>query len=352
MTTPGSTIDRKRLALDAARAGKLEEAETILRSLLAEDPRDLGVVLLLGDVVFNGGRRTEAGQIYGTALSLSRESPPQAQQAFAQPLARAQERLGQIAGEYSAYIENIVPPGQRSERFDESLGILTGRTPIYLQQPLKYYFPGLPQRAIYPREEFSWAPELEAQTAAIREELVRVMQVEGRFAPYIENAGSGTYQRTHRLVGNPEWSAFYLWKDGEKITANCDLCPVTTAAMEKLPLDFIKGRAPSVLFSLLKPGAHIPPHHGLINTRLICHLPLLVPGPAWLRVGSKRHYWREGELLVFDDSFEHEALNEASETRVVLLFEVWRPELSDAERDQVTRLLASIKLAAESQNGH
>jgi hypothetical protein len=45
-------------------------------------------------------------------------------------------------------------------------------------------------------------------------------------------------------------------------------------------------------------------------------------------------------------------MNEASETRVVLLFEVWRPELTAAERDQVTRLLSSIKLAAEPQNGH
>lgn len=352
MMSPEAILDRKRLAFDAARAGKLDEAEAILRGLMAADPRDLGVLLLLGDVVFTAGKKAEASEVYGSAIAVARQSSPATVQPFGQALARAEQRLIGPSSEYAALIDKIVPPAERSARFNESVGILTGQTPIYLQQPLKYYFPGLPQRAFYPREEFSWAPELEAQTPVIRQELFRVMQVEGQFTPYLENTSGAPQQRTHRLVGSSDWSAFYLWKDGQRIARNCDLCPVTAAAIAKLPLDLLEGQAPSVLFSMLKPGAHIPPHHGLINTRLICHLPLLVPGPAWLRVGAKRHYWREGELVVFDDSIEHEAKNEASETRVVLLFDVWRPELTPEERDQVTRLLASIKLAAESQNGH
>ena len=352
MMSPEAITDRKRLALDAARAGKLDEAEALLRGLLASDPRDLGVLLLLGDVVFNAGKRTEAGRVYGFALAAARQAAPSALQPFRQALARAEERLGGFAAEYAQFIDTVVPPAERSERFSESVDILTGRTPIYLQQPLKYYFPGLPQQAFYPREAFPWAAELEAQTPAIRDELFRVMQLEGQFTPYLEGSGAGHLQHANPLAGSLDWGAFYLWKDGQRVDRNCDLCPVTAAAIAKLPLDFLEGQAPSVLFSMLKPGAHIPPHHGMINTRLICHLPLLVPGPAWLRVGAKRHHWREGELVVFDDSFEHEAKNEASETRVVLLFEVWRPELTAAERDQVTRLLSSIKLAAESQNGH
>ena len=113
-------------------------------------------------------------------------------------------------------------------------------------------------------------------------------------------------------------------------------------ALEAAPLSRIPGRSPSILFSKLSAGARIPPHHGLINTRLICHLPLLVPGPAWLRVGNRTHQWKEGELVVFDDSIEHEAKNEASETRVVLLFDIWRPELTPQERTEVTKLLGAI----------
>ncbi len=352
MMSPEAITDRKRLALDAARAGKLDEAEAILRGLLAADPRDLGVLLLLGDVLFISGNRAEAGQIYRSALTVARQAPASALVPFKQALVRAEERISGFSSEYANFIDGVVPPAERSERFSESVDILTGRTPIYLQQPLKYYFPGLPQQAFYPREAFPWAAELEAQTSAIRAELLSVMQVEGQFAPYLENTADAPEQRTHRLVGSTDWSAFYLWKDGRRVDHNCALCPVTAAAIEKLPLDFLEGQAPSVLFSMLKPGAHIPVHHGLINTRLICHLPLLVPGPAWLRVGAKRHNWREGELVVFDDSFEHEAKNEASETRVVLLFDIWRPELTPAERDQVARLMGSIRLAAETQNGH
>ena len=356
MMSPETITDRKRLAFDAARAGKLDEAEAILRGLLAADPRDLGALLLLGDVLFASDNRAGAGQVYRSALTAARQAPPPALQPFRQALARAQERLGGLAAEYAQFIDTVVPLAERSERFSESVDILTGRTPIYLQQPLKYYFPGLPQQPFYPRETFPWAAELEAQTPAIRAELLAVMQVEGTFAPYLENTADAPQQPTHRLVGSTDWSAFYLWKDGQRVDHNCALCPVTAAAIEKLPLDFLEGQAPSVLFSMLKPGAHIPPHHGLINTRLICHLPLLVPGPAWLRVGARRHDWRCGELVVFDDSFEHEARNEASETRVVLLFDVWRPELTPEERDQVARLLGSIRLAAETQdetqNGH
>jgi len=71
-------------------------------------------------------------------------------------------------------------------------------------------------------------------------------------------------------------------------------------------------------------------------------LPLLVPGPAWLRVGSETHHWQEGKVCIFDDSIEHEAKNEASETRVVLLFDIWRPELSLTERMEIAKFLGAI----------
>ena len=194
MMSPEAITDRKRLALDAARAGKLDEAEALLRGLLASDPRDLGVLLLLGDVIFNAGKRTEAGRVYGFALAAARQAAPSALQPFRQALARAEERLGGFATEYAQFIDTVVPPAERSERFSESVDILTGRTSIYLQQPLKYYFPGLPQQAFYPREAFPWAAELEAQTPAIRDELFRVMQLEGQFTPYLEGSGAGHLQ--------------------------------------------------------------------------------------------------------------------------------------------------------------
>jgi hypothetical protein len=84
-------------------------------------------------------------------------------------------------------------------------------------------------------------------------------------------------------------------------------------ALAKVPLSRIGSRTPSVFFSRLEPGAKIPPHTGMLNCRLICHLPLIVPAGCWLRVGNERREWREGELLIFDDSIEHEASNPSAQ---------------------------------------
>ena len=109
------------------------------------------------------------------------------------------------------------------------------------------------------------------------------------------------------------------------------------SALQQVPLCTIAGRTPSVLFSLLRPGTRIRPHHGFTNARLICHLPLIVPSDRALRVGNETRAWREGELFIFDDSIEHAAWNLSKELRVVLLFDVWRPELSDKEPDSGCR---------------
>ena len=94
------------------------------------------------------------------------------------------------------------------------------------------------------------------------------------------------------------------------------------------------------MFSLLRPGARITPHTGVHNARLICHLPLIVPPGCGFRVGNEIREWEEGKLIIFDDTIEHEAWNEGTADRVVLIFDVWRPELSDQERREVAALFA------------
>jgi aspartyl/asparaginyl beta-hydroxylase (cupin superfamily) len=86
------------------------------------------------------------------------------------------------------------------------------------------------------------------------------------------------------------------------------------------------------VFSVLAPGTTIPPHTGVANTRLVCHLPLIVPAGCWFRVGAETRYWERGKAFVFDDTIEHEAANTSSEVRVVLIFDVWHPGLSATER--------------------
>ena len=80
----------------------------------------------------------------------------------------------------------------------------------------------------------------------------------------------------------------------------------------------------------------------MINTRLICHLPLVVPPGCGFRVGNETREWEPGKLLIFDDTIEHEAWNDSSEDRIILIFDVWRPELRDDERRAVTMMFEAI----------
>jgi len=96
------------------------------------------------------------------------------------------------------------------------------------------------------------------------------------------------------------------------------------------------------LFSLLRSRTHIPPHWGMLNTRLICHIPLIVPNGCRLRVGNHERVVEAGRAMIFDDSIEHEAWNDSDDVRLVLLFEIWRPELGEAERGALTAMYEAI----------
>jgi len=140
-----------------------------------------------------------------------------------------------------------------------------------------------------------------------------------------------------------QWNALFLWKDGARQQANCALAPRTAALLEAGGMAGIDGYAPTAFFSVLQPGARIPPHTGVTNARLICHLPLIVPKGCGFRVGNETREWRPGEAWIFDDTIEHAAWNDSAEIRIILIFDVWNPLLTPAERDMVTGLLKATR---------
>jgi aspartate beta-hydroxylase len=87
-----------------------------------------------------------------------------------------------------------------------------------------------------------------------------------------------------------------------------------------------------VYISRMRPGTRISAHRGPTNLRLRCHLAVAVPeGDCAIRVGAQTERWREGECLVFDDSYDHDAWNHTNEDRIVLIVDLWHPGLSDVE---------------------
>jgi hypothetical protein len=265
----------------------------------------------------------------------------------AERLAAARDTCNHFGKRYADFLQEKLAAigfdrGRSSRRFAESLDIVLGRAQPYVQQPRFYLFPGLPQIQFYERALFSWMNKLEQATDLIREEFAGLLETPELFAPYVQGEANRPIERKSNLYNNPEWSACYIWKNGQPVLPIAKRCPQTLNALIGAPMAYMPDRSPSILFSVLKPGARIPPHNGLINTRLICHLPLIVPGGCGFRVGNDVREWQVGKCWAFDDTIEHEAWNNSDRTRVILLFDIWRPELSEEERELVGGLFKAI----------
>jgi aspartate beta-hydroxylase len=209
------------------------------------------------------------------------------------------------------------------------------------QRPTFLYFPGLPTSAYFERSLFPWIESLEERTDAIRGELVRLLpSASGRERVFTSDELARAHLRNAQSA--PSWDGYYFYRHGERHADNCAACPVTSGALESLPLSRVREHGPEVLFSLLSAGTHLLPHRGVTNTRLVGHLPLIVPEDCALNVGGEIHPWQEGRVVVFDDTYEHEAWNRSRELRVVLIFDLWNPHLTDVERAAIAELVPAI----------
>lgn len=323
-------------------AGDGAGEEAALQRQLAIEPRNLPALILTGELKARSGDDRAANSFFQAALNQAAVMPDVPAQLHPM-LTRAQQFIAQIQSRFESHLlEHLADSGLGSGgRVGVAIDMLLGKKQLYLQQPSSFYFPGLPQRQFYERDEFAWLGEVEAAVPAMRDELLTVLADGKDFAPYVE-ASADRPRANNPLINNTSWGAFYFWRNGEVVPENAARGPATMAALEHAPMPHIDRRSPIALWSLLKPGTHIQPHHGLLNTRLICHIPLIVPEDCALRVGNETREWREGEALIFDDSFEHEAWNHSNQTRVVLLFEIWRPEISAEERSALTAIFETI----------
>jgi hypothetical protein len=334
------------LALACQSLGDGTAADAALGRALALEPRNLHALLIRADRLAASGDIRAAAAFYGTAVRIASQSKD-VNPALAAAVQRATQNLDRINAELAQRLGALLAeagydPRTSSPRFAQAVDLINGRKRIYYQQPRAFYFPELPQVQFYPREHFPWLDAVEAATDDICAELDAALQRGTGFEPYLQSNPALPATGDTGLVDKLDWSAFFLVKNGEVVADNASLCPRTMAALEHAPLPRVRGRDPMVLFSVLKPGVRIPPHNGFLNSRLICHLPLIVPAGCHFRVGNEQREWRRGKAWVFDDSIEHEAWNSSRETRVILLFDIWRPEFTVEERGLVAALLEAM----------
>ena len=216
------------------------------------------------------------------------------------------------------------------------------RTKVWHSAPTHFQYPGLIEREFHPRHCFPWLAEIEAATAAIRDEMQAALASQrAELVPYLQYEEHEALAQWRDLNRSLDWTALHLIKMGEEVGVNATLCPRTMDLLKRLPQPQIQGASPNAMFSLLAPHTVIPPHVGVSNTRLVCHLPLVVPAGCWFRVGAETRKWNVGEAFVFDDTIEHEASNPSGQLRVVFIFDLWHPGLSPAEQAGVAALIGS-----------
>jgi aspartyl/asparaginyl beta-hydroxylase (cupin superfamily) len=325
--------------------GKRDEELATLERVLAIEPRHLVALLQKGAVLELMNKPRSAATVYSAALQTlsprTRLAPP-----IQAHVEHARKRVVENAAKMEAVLaDRLHSLRARADspsdllRLDRCVERMLGRTRIYVPEPTATYFPFLKNYEFHPRKDFPWLEALESATEVIREELLAVLSDDrAGMRPYIAYPDGLPLDQWQELNHSRRWSAYFLWNDGQREDAHMARCPRTVATLAATPQVDIAGRAPIAFFSILDAHTHIPPHTGVTNTRLTVHLPLIVPSGCRFRVGGETREWRCGEAWVFDDTIEHEAWNDADVTRVILIFDVWNPQLTALERDLVREL--------------
>lgn len=207
-----------------------------------------------------------------------------------------------------------------------------------LQQPSFMRYPGLRAQPFWDTRQEAWHRQLISKADAIRTELQRYLaHSQQGMTPYVRQTDGAPASWQH-LIEKTAWQALHLLKAGHE-TDIAAAFPQTISALQKTPLSRCGQHAPEAFFSVLQPRTHIPPHYGLSNFKLVAHLPIRLPEHCTLTAGNQTRHWHMKELLVFDDSFLHEANNASNEVRIVLIFDVWHPDLTTDEQMRIQTVM-------------
>ena len=335
-----------RIAAMRRASGQPGRALEAVHKALALNPRDFTALLMRASLL-QQAEDPQAGEAWGHALAQKPDSelPPSLKPVIkeaAQRYAAWQDEQQARLEASMANAEDRAGPEERKrmERFRTNT---VRRTRAYHSSPTHYHYPELTEREFHPRRLFPWLERLEAMTGVLTQELRAVMAAERtELVPYVQYDEHVPMEQWRPLNHNPDWTAIHLLLKGERIEANARHCPKTMALLAEFQQPVIPGASPNAMFSLLAPRTLIPPHVGINNARLVCHLPLIIPEGCWFRVGAETRYWKPAEAFVFDDTIEHEASNPTDELRIVFIFDVWHPDLSALERDAVAALIANV----------
>lgn len=202
-----------------------------------------------------------------------------------------------------------------------------------------WIYPSLRSTAVCSRANHpAWCRRLEQYSATILDECQTLWKDSWQDLPRVgegqHRQGAGAHDGS---VVNAEgdWREVVLFGAGAQHTAN--VAPQTRRFLQTHCPDagsLAEQGGGEVIISILAPHTHISPHCASTNLRWTAHLGLQIPktGRVKIRIADQWNEWKEGQVLVFDDSYEHEVVNTSDEVRVVLLLRFWNPHLSEGQR--------------------
>lgn len=206
-----------------------------------------------------------------------------------------------------------------TKRLELSIGLLEGRlkgNPLASSRGLM--FVGLESNPLYNSDKFTWSSLLEKNYKKISKEALQLINNGSYMEPY-----------TYPGIVKGRWDSISLILNGKEIIDHSEKCPQTMSLLKLIP-GYPHFR--EAMFSILQPGAYIKPHRDYSNIYLTYHLGLIIPENCGIRVGGEERRWKEGEALIFDTSYEHEAWNNSNHSRLILLVDFFHSDLTDAEK--------------------
>lgn len=180
---------------------------------------------------------------------------------------------------------------------------------------LLYAFSGVPMTPYVEVNNFPELNPLRENWKLIRDEAKQLLTDEkfGRADTHNDLAFNSFFQRG--------WRRFYItWYNSDFTTAE-ELCPKTTQLIKSIP------SVKAALFALLPPGARLGAHRDPLAISLRYHLGLVTPNSDDCRiyVDGQPYAWRDGEDVIFDETYIHEVHNESDQTRIILFCDIERP---------------------------
>lgn len=327
--------DLLRVAATRRALGDVVGALDAVGGALRLRPEHFLSLLMGGSLLVRLGRREEATRAYEAAIRIAPPDhvlPPTLIRELNAGRAHVENERRWRASILTMEIEGLdeATPAERDR-------IARFRAALAARSDGDINYPDLEPASFVDTSGFEGIAALEAGFEAIRAEFLALAASQSpSLFSFLEHTGAGGGDA--KVDGAGQWSVMQLLADGVPVAANVGACPETMRLYGALPTPAVEGRSPNLMFSILDPRTRIPAHRGVPNTRLVLHLPLIVPDGCAIRVGDETRGWTPGEAMIFDDTMEHEAWNDSDQPRIILLGDLWRPELSAIERRAIATL--------------